>query len=47
MFQIHIANGLPAMAIVGLADMAVDESGELAGGTGLNWACFVAKTDRG
>ncbi len=28
MFQIHIANGLPAMAIVGLADMAVAETRE-------------------
>ena len=28
MLQIHIANGLPAMAIVGLADMAVGKSRE-------------------
>ena len=46
--QIHIANGLPAMAIVGLADKAVAESRErVRGGTGLDRACFVAKTDRG
>ena len=46
--QIHIANGLPAVAIVGLADKAVAESRErVRGGTGLDRACFVAKTDRG
>ena len=28
MFQIHIANGLPAMAIFGLADMTVAETRE-------------------
>jgi magnesium chelatase family protein len=28
MFQIHIANGVPVMAIFGLADMAVAETRE-------------------
>ena len=46
--QMHIANGLPAIAVVGLADKAVAQSRERgAGGPVFNRSAFATKTHCG